>query len=174
MHAHPKPNILILMGVSGCGKTTLGRALAEATDGTFLDGDDVHSESNRRKMESGTALDDEDRREWLESIARFITHQKDGTKPVFIACSALKQSYREILRSADPEIIFLFLTTDPDILRQRITERHQSGGHFMPPSLLDSQLATLEIPADAMELDASEPVAELVRRVWPRIRREPV
>lgn len=158
-------NIYILMGVSASGKTTLGKALAEAMDGRFFDGDDFHSESNRGKMASGVALNDEDRKDWLESIARLISDQKDQSTPVFIACSALKESYREILRSADPEISFLFLTTDPEILRQRITQRHSAGGHFMPPSLLDSQLATLEIPDDALELDSSRSIQELVSLV---------
>ena len=151
----PSPNIFILMGVSGCGKTTLGKALAEATGGIFFDGDDFHSESNRSKMASGIPLNDEDRKDWLGSIAHLISDQKDHSTPVFIACSALKESYREILRSADLEIRLLFLTTDPEILRQRMIARHQSGGHFLPPTLLDSQLATLEVPKTALERDSA-------------------
>lgn len=157
-----KPNIFILMGVAAVGKTTLGKSLADATGGLFFDGDDFHSTANREKMAAGMALTDEDRKNWLESIARLITDHSSDSTPTFIACSALKQSYRDILISAHPSLAFLFLTADPETLRQRITDRHESGEHFMPPSLLDSQLATLEPPADALELDSTKPISELV------------
>jgi len=156
------PNIFILMGVAATGKTTLGKALAEATNGSFIDGDDFHPESNRQKMTDGKPLTDSDRREWLETLADFIAGQAANPKPTFIACSALKESYRAILRSKYPHLKFIFLAADPDLLRQRITERYQSGEHFMPPSLLDSQLDTLEPPEEALKLDVSKPVSELV------------
>ncbi|MCE2959236.1 MAG: gluconokinase [Akkermansiaceae bacterium] len=160
-----KPNIFILMGVAAVGKTTLGRALANATGGLFLDGDDFHSAANREKMAAGMALTDEDQKNWLESIARLITDHSSDSTPTFIACSALKQSYRDILISANPSLAFLFLTADPETLRKRITTRYESGEHFMPPSLLDSQLATLEPHADALELDSSKPISELISLV---------
>lgn len=150
------------MGVAAVGKTTLGKSLADATGGLFFDGDDFQSTANREKMAAGMALTDEDRKNWLESIARLITDHSSDSTPTFIACSALKQSYRDILISAHPSLAFLFLTADPETLRQRITDRHESGEHFMPPSLLDSQLATLEPPADALELDSTKPISELV------------
>lgn len=156
------PNIFILMGVAAVGKTTLGKALAKATGGKFFDGDDFHAASNREKMSAGIALTDADRKDWLEAIAQLISDHANDPTPTFIACSALKQSYRDILSAAHPSLAFLFLTTDPETLRQRLTTRHESGEHFMPPSLLDSQLATLEPPADALKFDSSKSISELV------------
>ena len=153
------------MGVAAVGKTTLGRALADATGGLFFDGDDFHSATNREKMAAGIPLTDEDRKDWLEAIARLITDHSSDSIPTFIACSALKQSYRDILISAHPSLAFLFLTARPETLRQRITSRYESGEHFMPPSLLDSQLATLEPHADALKLDSSKPISELISLV---------
>jgi len=161
-----KPNIFILMGVAAVGKTTLGKALANATHGRFFDGDDFHSAANRKKMAAGIALTDADRKDWLEAIADLITERSESPTPTFIACSALKQGYRDILHAADPSLAFLFLTANPETLRQRLTARLESGEHFMPPSLLDSQLATLEPPADALELDSSKSISELVSLVW--------
>ena len=158
-------NIFILMGVAAVGKTTLGKALADATGGLFFDGDDFHSASNREKMTAGISLTDADRKDWLEAIAQLIVAQANEPCPTFIACSALKQSYRDILHAADPSLAFLFLTANPETLHQRLTVRHESGDHFMPPSLLDSQLATLEPPADALELDSSKLTSELVSLV---------
>ncbi len=161
-------NIFILMGVAAVGKTTLGKALAKATGGKFFDGDDFHSVSNREKMAASIALSDDDRKDWLEAIAQLIAAHANDPTPTFIACSALKQSYRNILRAAHPSLAFLFLTADPETLRQRLTARHESGEHFMPPSLLDSQLATLEPPADALELNSSTSISELVALVMGR------
>ncbi|MES2982987.1 MAG: gluconokinase, GntK/IdnK-type [Verrucomicrobiota bacterium] len=159
------PNIFILMGVTAVGKTTLGKSLAEATHGRFFDGDDFHSASNREKMAAAIALTDQDRKDWLESIAQLISAHANDPVPTFIACSALKQSYREILRASHPSLTFLFLTADSETLRRRLTVRHESGEHFMPPALLESQLATLEPPADALELDSSKSISDLVSLV---------
>ncbi len=153
------------MGVAAVGKTTLGKALAEATHGRFFDGDDFHSACNLEKMAAGIALTDTDRKDWLEAIAQIISAHANESTPTFIACSALKQSYRDILHAAHPSLTFLFLTADPETLRQRLTARHESGAHFMPPSLLDSQLATLEPPADALKLDSSKSISELVSAI---------
>ena len=160
-----KPNIFILMGVAAVGKTTLGKALADATGGCFFDGDDFHSAGNREKMAAGIALTDADREDWLEAIAQLIKAHTNDPTPTFIACSALKQDYRDILLAAHPSLTFLFLTADPETLRQRLTARHETGEHFMPPSLLDSQLATLEPPANALELDSSKSISEWVSLV---------
>lgn len=160
-----KPNIFILMGVAAVGKTTLGKALADATGGCFFDGDDFHSAGNREKMAAGIALTDADREDWLEAIAQLIKAHANDPTPTFIACSALKQDYRDILLAAHPPLTFLFLTADPETLRQRLTARYDSGEHFMPPALLDSQLATLEPPADALELDSSKSISEWVSLV---------
>jgi gluconokinase len=169
-----KPNIFILMGVAASGKTTLGKALAETTQGIFYDGDDFHSLANREKMAAGMALTDDDRKDWLEAIAELILERSKMPTPTFIACSALKETYRDILRAAYPALAFVFLKADPETLRQRITQRYESGTHFMPPSLLGSQLQALEPPADALELDSTKPIAELVELVLERIKLEPV
>jgi len=166
-------NIFILMGVAASGKTTLGKALAETTQGSFHDGDDFHSLANREKMAAGMALTDDDRKDWLEAIADLITERSDMPTPTFIACSALKETYRDILRAAHPALTFVFLKANPETLRQRITRRYESGEHFMPPSLLESQLQALEPPADALELDSTNPITELVELVLSRIKLEP-
>jgi len=158
------PNVFILMGVSATGKTTLGLALAEATKGNFFDGDDYHPQTNRNKMASGQALNDDDRRPWLETLAQLAADQSEHPTPSFIACSALKTSYRNQLRSQYSALQFLHLHTDPAILKRRITERYEAGDHFMPPSLLDSQLAILEPCSDALELDVSHSINHLVER----------
>jgi gluconokinase len=159
------PNIFILMGVAAVGKTTLGKALADATGGRFFDGDDFHSAGNREKMAAGIALTDADREDWLEAISQLIKIHANDPTPTFIACSALKQSYRDILGAAHPSFAWLFLTADPETLRQRITARYENGEHFMPPSLLNSQLATLEPPADALTLDSTKSISEWVSLV---------
>lgn len=167
-----EPNVFILMGVSATGKTTLGNALAHLTQGKFYDGDDYHPESNCKKMASGVALTDEDRKPWLEILAELITQRSAEKLPSFIACSALKKSYRTILQSGDSNLVFIHLHTDPKVLRERISKRFEAGEHFMPPSLLDSQLATLEIPSKALVCDVSQPVEkmlELITKAYPHL-----
>ena len=160
-----KAKVFILMGVSATGKTTLGHALAEATGGSFYDGDDYHPEANREKMSSGKALTDEDRGPWLEILAELVRERRAESSPSFIACSALKKSYRDILRKGAEDLEFLFLHIDTELLRERIKVRFEAGEHFMPPSLLDSQLETLERPNRALLCDVSLPVNELVAHI---------
>lgn len=160
-----KPNVFILMGVSATGKTTLGNALAHLTHGNFYDGDDYHPESNCKKMSSGLALNDEDRKPWLEILADLIAQKSKQPSPSFIACSALKEAYRTILKSGDNNLVFIHLHVDPEILRKRIARRFEAGEHFMPPSLLDSQLATLEIPTEALSCDVSQSVEEMLKQI---------
>lgn len=157
--------IYILMGVSATGKTTLGNALAQTTGGKFYDGDDYHPESNRQKMSAGIALTDEDRQPWLEIIADLAAKRDQEDSPSFIACSALKESYRITLRSKVPDMNFLHLHTNPELLHQRIKERFEAGEHFMPPSLLKSQLDALELPDYALLCDVSKPLEEIVQLV---------
>ncbi|PPF68318.1 gluconokinase [Clavibacter michiganensis] len=149
---------VIVMGVSGSGKSTVGDLLAQDAGVPFIDGDDLHSESARRKMAEGHALDDDDRRPWLEGIGRVLADRPEGG-PV-VACSALKRSYRDILRAAAPDVAFVHLAGDHDLLAERLGHRE---GHFMPGSLLASQLRTLEPLGDderGVTLDiADDPVA---------------
>lgn len=150
----------LIMGVAGTGKTTVGRKLAEALNGTFLDADDFHPPENVAKMRAGVPLDDADRAPWLDALAKVL--QSSGKPPVVLACSALKEIYRERLLSAAPDLILVFLDGNPALIRQRMEER---GGHFMPPALLESQLRTLELPENALRLDIAEPVDVLVARI---------
>jgi len=146
---------LVIMGVSGSGKTTVGQLLAQKTGGEFLDGDDFHPPENVAKMSSGIPLTDDDRQGWLETLATLIREAEELT---IIACSALKASYREILKGAE----FVFLNGSPDLLAERINQR---SGHYMPPGLLQSQLETLEIPLNALTLDVNESPERLVDRI---------
>ena len=128
---------LIVMGVSGCGKTTVGSALAARLGWTFCDADDLHSPANVAKMAAGHALDDADRAPWLADVASWIgTH-----RPCVVACSALKRRYRDILRNHGLE--FVYLDANRELLEGRVSHR---AGHFMPASLLGSQLDALEPP----------------------------
>ncbi|QIS42636.1 Gfo/Idh/MocA family oxidoreductase [Clavibacter capsici] len=149
---------VIVMGVSGSGKSTVGELLAQDAGVPFLDGDDLHTEANRRKMAEGHALDDDDRRPWLEEVGRALAGRPEGG-PV-VACSALKRSYRDILRAAAPDAVFVHLAGDHELLAERLGGRE---GHFMPSSLLASQLRTLEPLGDdeqGITLDiADDPVA---------------
>lgn len=149
---------VIVMGVSGSGKSTVGELLAQDAGVPFLDGDDLHPEANRRKMAEGHALDDDDRRPWLEQVGRALAARPEGG-PV-VACSALKRSYRDVLRAAAPDAVFVHLAGDHELLAERLGGRE---GHFMPSSLLASQLRTLEPLGDderGITLDiADDPVA---------------
>src|SRR5918996_4581851 len=139
--------VVVLMGVSGSGKTEVGTRLAEALGGTFVEGDDYHPPANVAKMRSGVPLDDADRQPWLETLSREIGKWLDAGKAVVLACSALKQRYRDILKAGRPEVRFVHLEGDKDLIRERLEHRR---GHYMPASLLESQLAALEEPKDAI------------------------
>lgn len=129
---------VIAMGVSGCGKSTVGRLLAQELGGEFLDGDDLHPAANVAKMAAGIPLDDADREPWLRLIGEKMAGAS-GT--MVIGCSALKRAYRDIIRAAAPDTAFVHLHGARELLAARMVAR---PGHFMPVSLLDSQLATLE------------------------------
>lgn len=151
------------MGVSGSGKSTVGRALAERLGATFLDADDFHPAANIRKMRAGIPLDDADRAPWLDAVAAALG---SPARPIVLACSALKERYRERLRQAAPDLVVVFLHGSPALLRQRMEER---DGHFMPPGLLESQLRTLEAPENALHLDIAEPTDALVARILAQV-----
>ncbi len=131
------------MGVCGCGKSTIGVQLAQKLGLPFYDGDDFHPAANIEKMKSGTPLNDQDRKPWLERIVRELHEPENG---VIIACSALKLSYREILRSRGP-ITIIHLHGTKEVLTQRLNHRAQESDHFMPSQLLTSQLETLQDPS---------------------------
>jgi gluconokinase len=145
------------MGVAGCGKTTMGRALAEEKDYPFFDADDFHPPENVEKMSRGEPLNDSDRQGWLTTLARLI-HEHDD---LVLACSALKRSYRSTLQGSH-EVTFIYLAIGPDVARARLKAR---ADHYMPASLIDSQFATLEEPSDddAVHIDA-EDSPDAVRR----------
>lgn len=132
---------LIVMGVSGCGKSTVGSMLGERLGAPFKDGDDLHPEANKAKMGAGIPLDDDDRKPWLAEIGRALRRSQDAGAPLIIACSALKRSYRDQLRHHAPEVVFVHLSGNRETLLARMNAREN---HFMPSSLLDSQLSTLE------------------------------
>nr|WP_136252902.1 gluconokinase [Ningiella ruwaisensis] len=139
---------ILVMGVSGCGKSTVGARLASKVHGRFVDGDSLHPASNIEKMSKGEPLDDADRAPWLKEIAKRFHQAKQNSETLIIACSALKKRYREELRQADGRLITLFLEVDKNTLMTRMLAREEEGKHFMPASLLDSQLASLENPTD--------------------------
>ena len=132
---------LIVMGVSGSGKTTLGEGIAEAMGWLYAEGDDFHSQANVSKMASGVPLTDEDRWPWLRAIGTWIDeHERDGRSAV-VTCSALKRAYRDLLREGRDHVRFVYLDVPQKVLEERLAKR---TGHYMPPSLLPSQLSALE------------------------------
>jgi gluconokinase len=150
----------VVMGVASCGKTSVGEALATLLDVPFIEGDRLHPPANIAKMSAGTPLTDDDRWPWLEAIGRSMR----GETGVIASCSALKRSYRDaIALAAQRPMSFIFLAGSRELLERRIRDRK---GHFMPPSLLDSQLATLEPPGGdeaAIRLGIEAPIDDLAR-----------
>jgi gluconokinase len=144
--------VVVLMGVSGSGKTTIGLRLADTLAAEFAEGDDFHPPANVEKMRAGTPLTDEDRNPWLETLSRKIGDWLDADTNGVLACSALKASYRDVLRGERTGVYFVHLKGSEPLLRARLELRR---GHYMPPSLLASQLASLEEPADAIVADIS-------------------
>lgn len=156
------------MGVSSSGKTTIGKLLAPEIGASFIDGDDLHPEANVAKMAAGIPLDDADRAPWLEMIGEEFV--RAGEKSLVVACSALKKSYREIIRRADPRVRFVFLEGSRELLAARLGAR--SSGHFMPPSRLQSQLETLEpleLDEAGFALNIARPPEELARDAASRL-----
>lgn len=134
---------VVIMGVSGCGKSTVGRALADALNVRFVEGDDLHSPRNVERMAAGIPLTDDDRQGWLRAVAAQLDDPSARAVGVVVSCSALKRAYRDRLREAAADVRFVFLHGDPAVLFDRLGSR---TGHYMPPTLLQSQLDTLEPP----------------------------
>jgi gluconokinase len=163
-------DVVVVMGVSGSGKTSIASALASELGWAFAEGDRFHSESNLAKMASGTPLVDDDRWPWLDSIAAWIREQTAAGRSVVVACSALKRRYRDRLRQAWPALRVVYLFGDRALLEQRLGERK---GHFFPKGLLDSQLADLEPPGrdeQPIVVDVAESLPAIVARATAALR----
>ena len=168
---------IVVMGVSGCGKSSVGIALAEALGARFIDGDDLHPEANKAKMSAGIPLDDEDRWPWLDLVSQALAEDvstlpaESGSTGTVVACSALKRSYRERILAGAPNTFFIHLDGSREILQQRLGNR---TGHFMPATLLDSQLATLE-PLGSDEpgavIDIDQPISQIIALAQGLIKR---
>lgn len=158
--------ILLLMGVAGAGKTTVGKLLASQLGWEFADADDYHSAANVEKMRHGIPLTDADRAPWLQALRALISNWLSAHKNAVLACSALKQSYRDILQIS-PEVWIVYLRVSPEVLRQRLRERH---GHFMTEAMLQSQLADLEEPKGAVIIDADALPAAIVAEIIGRLQ----
>ena len=154
--------VIVLTGVAGSGKTTVGRALAAALGWNFRDADEFHPPANIARMSRGIPLTDEDRAPWLAAIRAHIAGCLARNEPAVTTCSALKESYRRELVIDPARVKLVYLTGAPALLRQRLGARE---GHFMKPEMLASQLAALEPPADGLRLDVAEPPAALVARI---------
>ena len=159
---------IVVMGVSGVGKSTVGRALAQALGLPDVEGDELHPPRNVALMAAGTALTDADRQSWLQAVARTLADAATGG--VVVTCSALKRSYRDLLRASAPDLLLVHLHGDRELLEHRMQAR---SGHYMPPALLQSQLDTLELPQPderALSADVAEAPERLVGRLALRIR----
>ena len=161
-----KPVVLVLMGVSGCGKTTVARILAERLGWPFKEGDDLHLRSNIMKMKAGRPLHDSDRRRWLERVADWVERRADAGENGLVSCSALKRSYRDVINRRGSGIVFVFLAGSKATIAQRLAARQ---AHFMPLSLLDSQFADLEDPQPDephIRVDIGPPPTVIAERIW--------
>ncbi|MEV8568976.1 gluconokinase [Streptomyces sp. NPDC051322] len=163
------PRVVVLMGVAGTGKTTIGPLLAQALGVPYAEGDDFHPPANIAKMSAGTPLQDADRWPWLDAIGQWA-HSRAGRGGV-VSSSALKRAYRDRLRAEAPGVVFVHLTGDRKLIEERMTERK---GHFMPTALLDSQFATLQPLGDdepGVAVDISGTPAEITERAVAALRR---
>ena len=155
--------ILVLMGVSGSGKSTVGKLLADALGWTFVEADDYHPQANVDKMHGGTPLDDADRRPWLAALRERIADACRTGENVVLACSALKHRYQDYLEQDDPPCVrYVYLEGSPALIQGRLAARK---GHFMNPALLDSQFEALEPPADAVRVAITPPPDQIAAEI---------
>ncbi|MDJ0643375.1 MAG: gluconokinase [Erythrobacter sp.] len=162
------PRLIVVMGPSGCGKSSVAKALSKAIGAPMLEGDDCHSESNRAKMASGSALTDLDRADWLDAI----WHALDASlaQQIVLACSALTPYVQSRLREAsNREVTFILLDAPRETLAERLEGR---AGHFMPATLLASQLEALDPPPDAMVVDARQPIGAMTSEIVSRLKHQ--
>jgi gluconokinase len=156
----------VVMGVSGCGKSSVASALASATGGDFLDADDYHPPANKAKMAAGIPLQDEDRVGWLNRLNEELKKRAGNGRKTFLACSALRQSYRDRLAAELPSLQFIYLKGSSEAIRSRLKGRRD---HFMPSTLLESQFAILEEPTDAITISLEQPLDSVVAEILGRI-----
>ena len=152
---------ILIMGVTGSGKTTIGKLLSSQLGWRFYDADDFHPPGNIRKMASGVALTDEDRAPWLQQLHQTISDSNERGENGVLACSALKQAYRRIL-CADADVAVVYLKAPCDLIRSRLQSR---TGHYMPPALIESQFLDLEEPTEGVVVDAAAPAEQTVAAI---------
>lgn len=158
--------VIILMGVSGCGKTSIGNLLSSRTGLPFYDGDHFHPEANVRKMESGNPLNDADRLPWLDRLSELIGELLSESGGI-LACSALKKSYRDILKNGSGQNVhFVYLKGDKELISQRLEAR---DNHFMPAGLLDSQFKTLQEPEHAITIEIDQTPQQIVEEIIQKV-----
>lgn len=166
------PQIVVIMGVSGCGKSVVATGVARQLGWRAVDADDLHTPEAVAKMRAGEGLSDDDRAPWLDRVGALLAAAGAAQSGVLVACSALRRSYRDRLRTACPSVRFLFLDGDSAVIEARMAQRRD---HYMPSSLLESQLRTLERPAhdeaDVMRLHIDQPLDTLVQQACAELRR---
>jgi gluconokinase len=164
------PQRVVLMGVCGCGKSSLGLVLADELGWTFVEGDSEHGENNVAKMEAGLPLNDEDRADWLDRLSLRLAQAHEDGRGLIMSCSALKRSYRDRLRLGDADVLFVHLQGDEDLITKRMSARRD---HYMPISLIQSQFADLQPPGTdelAMSLSIDHTIEQLAQAVLEQLR----
>jgi gluconokinase len=160
--------VIVLMGVSGSGKTTVGKILADRLGWSFVEGDDFHPRANVEKMRAGIPLDDTDRKPWLAALRERVDRACAGGEDIVLACSALKHAYQDYLEQHDPACVrYVYLHGSEELIKKRLAARK---GHFMNPNLLHSQVETLEPPADAIRVEVSGSPEEVGEEVLRKLR----
>ncbi len=162
-----KPQALIIMGVAGSGKTTVGEALADKLNWQFADADNFHPAENVVKMSQGTPLTDTDRQPWLFALQQHIQSCLENGQSLIVACSALKQHYRDILRAADPRVSFVYLKGSYELILSRMQARTD---HFMKPEMLQSQFVVLEEPANALTIEIAADTEAIVLSIMEALK----